>query len=149
MAITRHATARWEGDLKSGQGRLSTPQSGLLDGTRYGFNSRFGDGVTDDSRGTNPEELIAAAHAGCFAMALSAKLTEAGHAPTRLDARANVELSMEGGPNISRIRLAVEGEVPGLDAERFQQIADDAKRNCPVSKALAAVPIELEATLAS
>lgn len=144
MAITRHATARWEGDLKSGEGRLSTPQSGLLDGTRYGFNSRFG-----DEKGTNPEELIAAAHAGCFAMALSAKLTEAGHAPTRLDARADVELSMDGGPNISRIRLRVEGEVPGLDAERFQQLADDAKRNCPVSKALASVPVELEATLAS
>lgn len=144
MAITRHATARWEGDLKSGQGRLSTPQSGLLDGTRYGFNSRFG-----DEKGTNPEELIAAAHAGCFAMALSAKLTEAGHAPTRLDARANVELSMDGGPSISRIRLTVEGDVPGLDADRFQQIADDAKRNCPVSKALASVPIELEAKLAS
>jgi lipoyl-dependent peroxiredoxin len=142
MAITRHATARWEGDLKSGQGRLATPQSGLLDDTRYGFNSRFG-----DEKGTNPEELIAAAHAGCFAMALSAKLTEAGHAPTRLDARANVELSMDGGPNISRIRLSVEGEVPGLDAERFQQIADDAKQNCPVSKALASVPIELEAKL--
>lgn len=144
MAITRHATARWEGDLKSGQGRLSTPQSGLFDGTRYGFNTRFG-----DEKGTNPEELIAAAHAGCFAMALSAKLTEAGHAPTRLDARADVELTMEGGPNISRIRLHVQGEVPGLEAERFQQIADDAKRNCPVSKALSSVPIELEATLAA
>jgi osmotically inducible protein OsmC len=148
MAITRHASARWEGDLKSGQGRLSTQQSGLLDDTRYGFNSRFGDGGTDDSRGTNPEELIAAAHAGCFAMALSAKLTEAGHAPTRLDAQAHVELSMEGGPNISRIRLTVEGEVPGLDEARFREIADDAKQNCPVSKALASVPIELEASLA-
>lgn len=144
MAITRHATARWEGDLKSGEGRLSTPQSGLLDGTRYGFNSRFG-----DEKGTNPEELIAAAHAGCFAMALSAKLTEAGHAPTRLDARASVELSMDDGPAISRIRLSVEGTVPGLDAARFQEFADDAKRNCPVSKALASVPVELEAKLAS
>ncbi|MFC0678856.1 OsmC family protein [Lysobacter korlensis] len=143
MAITRHASARWEGDLKGGEGRLSTRQSGLLDETRYGFNSRFG-----DEKGTNPEELIAAAHAGCFAMALSAKLTEAGHAPTRLDAQAHVELSMEGGPNISRIRLTVEGQVPGLDEARFREIADDAKQNCPVSKALASVPIELEASLA-
>src|SRR2546427_7732903 len=72
MGISRHATAHWEGDLKSGKGQLSTPQSGLLDKTRYGFNSRFG-----DEKGTNPEELIAAAHAGCFTMALSAKLGEA------------------------------------------------------------------------
>ncbi|RPE81052.1 OsmC family protein [Vulcaniibacterium tengchongense] len=143
MGITRRATARWEGDLKSGKGELSTPQSGLLDGTRYGFNSRFG-----DEKGTNPEELIAAAHAGCFAMALSAKLGEAGHPPRRIDARAEVELSMEGGPAISRIRLRVEADVPGLEASRFQPIAEDAKANCPISKALKAVPIELEATLA-
>jgi len=143
MAITRHATARWEGDLKSGQGALNTPQSGLFADTRYGFNTRFG-----DEKGTNPEELIAAAHAGCFAMALSAKLTEAGHPPTRLEARADVELSMEGGPTISQIRLRVEGQVPGIDAARFQQIADDAKQNCPVSKALGAVPISLDAMLA-
>ena len=142
MAITRHATARWEGDLKSGRGALNTPQSGLFADTRYGFNSRFG-----DEKGTNPEELIAAAHAGCFAMALSAKLTEAGHPPSRLDARAEVELSMEGGPAISQIRLRVEGQVPGIDDARFQQIANDAKQNCPVSKALGAVPISLEASL--
>ncbi|MFZ5661185.1 MAG: OsmC family protein [Pseudomonadota bacterium] len=143
MSITRHATARWEGDLKSGQGRLDTPQSGLLAATRYGFNSRFG-----EEKGTNPEELIAAAHAGCFAMALSAKLSEAGHPPTRLEARADVELSMDGGPHIARIRLKVAGEVPGLDAARFRSIAEDAKANCPVSRAFAAVPIELEASLA-
>lgn len=142
MGISRHATAHWEGDLKSGQGRLSTPQSGLMDGTRYAFSSRFG-----DEKGTNPEELIAAAHAGCFTMALSAKLTEAGHAPTRLDTRADVDLSMEGGPAVSQIRLKVEARVPGMDDARFQEIAQDAKTNCPVSKALSAVPISMEAKL--
>ena len=143
MGISRHATAHWEGDLKSGQGRLSTPQSGLMDGTRYAFNSRFG-----DEKGTNPEELIAAAHAGCFTMALSAKLTEAGHPPTRLDTRADVDLSMEGGPSLSQIRLKVGAQVPGIDDATFQSIAEDAKENCPVSKALSAVPISLQATLA-
>lgn len=143
MGISRHATAHWEGDLKSGQGRLSTPQSGVLENTRYAFNSRFG-----DEKGTNPEELIAAAHAGCFTMALSAKLTEAGHPPARLDTRAEVDLSMEGGPNLSQIRLKVSAEVPGIDAAKFQAIAEDAKANCPISKALSAVPISLEATLA-
>ncbi|WP_147653958.1 OsmC family protein [Vulcaniibacterium gelatinicum] len=142
MAITRHATARWEGDLRSGQGRLATPQSGLLDGTRYGFNSRFG-----EEKGTNPEELIAAAHAGCFAMALSAKLTEAGHPPQAVDARAEVTLSMDGGPHLSGIRLTVQARVPGIEAARFRELAEDAKRNCPISKALAAVPVTLEATL--
>jgi osmotically inducible protein OsmC len=143
MGISRHATAHWEGDLKSGQGRLSTPQSGVLENTRYAFNSRFG-----DEKGTNPEELIAAAHAGCFTMALSAKLTEAGHPPARLDTRAEVDLSMEGGPSLSQIRLKVSADVPGIDAAKFQAIAEDAKANCPVSKALSAVPISLEATLA-
>lgn len=142
MGISRHATAHWEGDLKSGQGQLSTPQSGLMDNTRYGFNSRFG-----DVKGTNPEELIAAAHAGCFTMALSAKLTEAGHPPESLDTRAEVDLSMEGGPTISAIRLKTQAKVPGIDEARFRAVADDAKQNCPVSKALSAVPITLEAEL--
>ena len=143
MAITRHASAHWEGDLKSGQGKLDTPQSGLLAATRYGFNSRFG-----EEKGTNPEELIAAAHAGCFTMALSAKLTEAGHPPESIESRADVELSMEGGPTISAIRLQTRAKVPGLDATKFRAIADDAKQNCPVSKALSAVPISLDAELA-
>lgn len=143
MGISRHATAHWEGDFKSGRGQLSTPQSGLMDNTRYGFNSRFG-----DEKGTNPEELIAAAHAGCFTMALSAKLTEAGHPPTRLDTRAEVNLSMESGPTLSQIRLKVSADVPGMDDATFQALAADAKTNCPVSKALSAVPISLEAVLA-
>ena len=147
MGISRHATAHWQGDLKTGKGQLSTPQSGLLENTPYAFSSRFGDGDAGDSRGTNPEELIAAAHAGCFTMALSASLTEAGHPPARLDTRAEVDLSMEGGPTLSQIRLKVSADVPGIDDARFQAIAEDAKKNCPVSKALSAVPISLEAVL--
>ncbi|MCD9032296.1 OsmC family protein [Luteimonas sp. Y-2-2-4F] len=143
MGITRKATARWEGDLKSGSGRLDTPQSGLLSATRYGFNSRFG-----DEKGTNPEELIAAAHAGCFSMALSAKLGEAGHPPTSVETEARVELSTDGGPTITAITLKTKAVVPGIDEVRFRAIADDAKQNCPVSKALSAVPITLEAELA-
>jgi osmotically inducible protein OsmC len=142
MAISRYATAHWQGDLKSGKGLLDTPASGLLDKTPYGFNTRFG-----DQKGTNPEELIAAAHAGCFTMALSARLTDAGHPPAVLDTRADVELSMEGGPSISAIRLSVTADVPGIDAVRFRQIAEDAEKHCPVSRALSAVPISLEANL--
>jgi len=142
MGISRHATAHWEGDLKSGKGQLDTPQSGLLSGTAYGFNTRFG-----EQKGTNPEELIAAAHAGCFTMALSAKLGEAGFTPTSLDTRADVDLSMEGGPSLSQIRLKLTAKVPGIDEKQFRAIADDAKQNCPVSKALSAVPISLEAEL--
>ena len=142
MGISRHATAHWEGDLKSGQGKLGTPQSGLLNDTPYGFNTRFG-----DVKGTNPEELIAAAHAGCFTMALSAKLTEAGFPPATIDSRAEVDLSMEGGPTLSAIRLTTKASVPGIDEAKFRAVAEDAKQNCPVSKALSAVPITLEATL--
>lgn len=143
MGISRHATARWEGDLKTGKGRLGTPASGVLNDTPYGFNTRFG-----DVKGTNPEELIAAAHAGCFSMALSAKLTEAGFPPTSIDTRADVDLSMEGGPTLSAIRLVTKASVPGIDEAKFRAVADDAKTNCPVSKALSAVPITLQAELA-
>jgi osmotically inducible protein OsmC len=139
MGISRYATAHWEGDLKSGQGKLSTPESGLMADTPYGFSTRFG-----DRKGVNPEELIAAAHAGCFTMALSAKLSEAGHPPAALDTRAEVDLSMEGGPTLSAIRLKVTGRVPGLDASGFRAVADDAGKHCPVSRALSAVPITVE-----
>jgi osmotically inducible protein OsmC len=142
MGISRKATAHWSGDLKSGRGTISTPASGLLDGTRYGFNSRFG-----DEKGTNPEELIAAAHAGCFTMALANALAEAGHVAESVDSRAEVDLSMEGGPTLSAIRLFTKAKVPGIEAAKFRAIADDAKQNCPVSKALSAVPITLEAEL--
>jgi len=142
MAISRHATAHWSGDLKTGGGTISTPQSGLMADTAYGFNTRFG-----DKKGTNPEELIAAAHASCFTMALSNALSQAGHAPDAVDTRAEVDLSMEGGPTISAIRLSTKARVPGIDEAKFRAIADDAKQNCPVSKALSAVPISLEAEL--
>ena len=112
--------------------------------TRYGFNSRFG-----DEKGTNPEELIAAAHAGCFTMALANALAEAGHPAESLDSRAEVDLSMEGGPTMSAIRLFTKAKVPGIDEAKFRAVADDAKTNCPVSKALSAVPITLEAELLS
>jgi osmotically inducible protein OsmC len=114
-----------------------------MDDTAYGFASRFG-----DRKGVNPEELIAAAHAGCFTMALSAKLAEQGHPADALDTRAEVDLSMEGGPSLSAIRLKVTGRVPGLDAAGFRAVADDAGKHCPVSRALSAVPITVEATLA-
>ena len=142
MGISRKATAHWEGDLKSGRGTISTPASGLMQDTRYGFNSRFG-----DEKGTNPEELIAAAHAGCFTMALANALAEAGHPADALDSRAEVDLSMEGGPTLSAIRLFTKARVPGIDEAKFRAVADDAKKNCPVSKALSAVPITLEAEL--
>lgn len=143
MGISRSANAHWEGDLKSGKGKISTPASGLLSDTPYGFNTRFG-----DLKGTNPEELIAAAHAACFAMALSNILSEAGSPPTALDATATVELSMDGGPHISQIRLKVKGAVPGIDAAKFKEHAENAKANCPVSKALQAVSISLEVEFA-
>ena len=143
MAISRHATAHWEGDLKSGQGKLSTPESGLMEDTAYGFATRFG-----DRKGVNPEELIAAAHAGCFTMAMSMKLSEAGHPPAAIDTRAEVDLSTEGGPSLSAIRLKTTARVPGMDASEFRAIADDVGKHCPVSRALSAVPISVEAELA-
>ncbi|TAK37823.1 MAG: OsmC family peroxiredoxin [Lysobacteraceae bacterium] len=142
MGISRFATAHWEGDLKSGKGRLSTPESGLMDDTAYGFDTRFG-----DRKGVNPEELIAAAHAGCFTMAMSLKLSEAGHPPAAIDTRAEVDLSTDGGPSLSAIRLKTQARVPGLDAAAFRAIADDVGRHCPVSRALSAVPITVEAEL--
>jgi lipoyl-dependent peroxiredoxin len=142
VTTSRHALAHWAGDLKSGAGTISTPQSGLMEDTAYGFNTRFG-----DQRGTNPEELIAAAHAACFTMALSHKLAEAGHAPEAVDTRAEVDLSMDGGPQITAIRLSTKARVPGIDAANFRALAEDAKQNCPVSRALSAVPVSLDAEL--
>jgi osmotically inducible protein OsmC len=134
----RTSEAVWQGDLKSGKGSIKLG-SGAFEG-QYSFNSRFAEGT-----GTNPEELIAAAHAGCFTMALSAALTEAGHAPTRLHTTANVHFGpVPGGFAISKIELATEGAVPGIDAATFEKIAAGAKENCPVSKALKAVEITLK-----
>ena len=132
MGISRHATAHWEGDLKTGQGRLSTPQSGLMENTRYAFSSRFG-----DEKGTNPEELIAAAHASCFTMALSFALNRAGHSEGTLETEAKVTLDKEGdGFTITRSALTLTARVPGMERARFEAIAADAKANCPVSKLL-------------
>ncbi len=139
---TRTANATWTGDLPSGAGTMS---AGPLQNTPYSFASRF-----EDGSGTNPEELIAAAHAGCYAMALSNILAEAGHTPDRIDATAKVRLDMleERGPTITRIDLSVEGEVPGLSEEDFLTHAETAKANCPVSKALTGPEITLRAALA-
>jgi osmotically inducible protein OsmC len=131
---TRNAKADWEGEFKRGGGSVSG-ESGALD-SQYNFSGRF-----ESGSGTNPEELIAAAHASCFAMALSVGLTQAGNPPERLDTSAAVTIDeVEGGFGITKIALTVRGKVPGLDADGFEQAAQGAKENCPVSKALAAVP---------
>jgi osmotically inducible protein OsmC len=137
----RKANAEWQGGLKGGQGKMALG-SGAYEG-KYSFGSRF-----EEDPGTNPEELIAAAHAGCFSMALSAGLEKAGHAPKSVRTQAVVHLDkVEGGFGITRIHLTTEAEVPGLDAASFQEHAEGAKKNCPVSKALAAVDVELDAKL--
>ncbi len=137
----RSASARWEGSLKDGNGTMKM-QSGAYEG-KYSFGSRF-----EENPGTNPEELIAAAHAGCFSMALSAGLGKSGFNATRVATSAKAYLEKVGeGFAITRIELTTEAEVPGLDEETFQQHATGAKENCPVSKALAGVEISLNATL--
>lgn len=138
---TRSAKAHWTGTLKTGNGHLES-QSGQIKGD-YSFPTRF-----EDAPGTNPEELIAAAHAGCYAMALSALLGEEGHEPQSIDSNAAVTLSeVDGKPTLTTVKLEVEGRVQGLDAEAFQRIAESAKDFCPVSRALAGVEITLSATL--
>ncbi len=148
MALKRIATARWEGDIQTGKGGMSTPQSGLFADQNYSFKTRFGDGNTPEGRGTNPEELLAAAHAGCFSMALSAVLGRAGFTPTRIDTRAEatMEPGMDPGPTVIGMHLVVSATVPGISAEQFEQIAQAAKAGCVISRALA-VPVSLEATL--
>jgi osmotically inducible protein OsmC len=141
---TRDGTAEWRGDLKSGSGTVSVV-SGLFEGT-YSFSSRF-----EEEPGTNPEELIGAAHAACFSMALSNILAEAGHAPESVQTTAKVHLRfVEGAPTITEIDLITEGRVPGIDQDQFADYAGQAKAGCPVSRALAGVgEITLDATLAS
>jgi osmotically inducible protein OsmC len=137
----RKASAHWQGDLKQGKGTVKLG-SGAWEG-RYSFATRFEDGV-----GTNPEELIGAAHAGCFSMAFAARLSAAGFVPESVATAAAVHLEKgAAGFGISRIVLRCEAKVPGIGEAAFQEQALDAKANCPVSKALAAVPIELEAKL--
>jgi osmotically inducible protein OsmC len=138
----RKANAVWEGDLKGGQGRVALG-SGAFEG-RYSFGSRF-----EEAGGTNPEELIGAAHAGCFSMALAAGLGRAGHTPTRVATSAKVHLEKVGEAfKITRIELDNESVVPGLDDAGFQEQARKAKEGCPVSQALAGVEITLNARLA-
>jgi osmotically inducible protein OsmC len=139
----RTATARWEGGLQSGHGTMRLG-SGAFEG-QYSFSSRFEEGT-----GTNPEELIAAAHAGCFSMALSAGLERAGFTPTSVETSARVRLERgDSGFRITRIDLTCTAAVPGIDGDAFQEQAATAKATCPVSQALAAVDIHLEAVLAN
>jgi len=143
MAIERKARATWKGDLKGGQGEFDLESSHAVEHEQVTFASRF----EQPGGKTSPEELIAAAHATCLSMALSSGLTQAGHTPTKLETEAQVTLD-DG--SITAIRLTVRGEVEGLDEAGFEQAAQEAKQNCPVSKALAAVPnITLHASLAS
>jgi len=138
---TRTGSARYIGLGKAGKGHVST-ESGVLADAPYSFNTRFG-----DEKGTNPEELIAAAHAGCFTMALAFQLSGAGHAPEQLDTKADVSLEqVEGGWKISAIKLTTRGKVPGISKEDFQRLAETAKANCPVSKVLNAT-ITLDAVM--
>lgn len=138
---TRTAEAEWKGNLTEGKGTVKLG-SGAFEGP-YDWRSRSADGP-----GTNPEELIGAAHAGCFSMALSAQLAAAGTPPTRVHTTARVHLEKQGeGFAIPLIELTTEAEVPGLDAAAFQQQAETAKAGCPVSKALAGTQIQLKATL--
>ena len=131
MAITRTATARYEGTGKDGKGSLTT-QSGVLENQSYGFSTRFG-----DEPGTNPEELIAAAHAGCFTMALSFALAKEGITNARLGTTAKVKLEQDGdGFRVTRSDLDLIAEVPDLDEDKLRSIAKDAKENCPISKLL-------------
>jgi lipoyl-dependent peroxiredoxin len=137
----RTSTAVWTGGLKDGTGRMRLG-SGAWEGA-YSFNTRF-----EEEPGSNPEELIGAAHAGCFSMALAGALGRAGFTPTRITTTAKVHLRMgEGGAAISGVDLHCEAEVPGIDAAAFAEQAAGAKQNCPVSKALAAIEIVLDARL--
>jgi lipoyl-dependent peroxiredoxin len=140
---SRKATAHWEGSLQGGGGQVALG-SGAFEG-QYGFKSRFEDGP-----GTNPEELIGAAHAGCFSMALSLVLGEAGHEPESIDTQATVHFGKDPsgeGFAITKIDLATRARVPGMEAADFERAAEAAKSGCPVSKALSAVDITLDATL--
>jgi len=139
--IKRSGSAVWSGAIKDGKGSIST-QSGVLDNTQYGFNTRFENGP-----GTNPEELIGAAHAGCFTMALSGKLGEAGMTAKSLNTTATVTLEKnDGGFKISAVHLNLVANIPGASEEAFNAAALDAKQNCPVSKLLNAT-ITLDARL--
>ncbi|HEY5055855.1 MAG TPA: OsmC family protein [Acidobacteriaceae bacterium] len=140
--MERTASAVWNGTLKEGKGTIST-QSGTLKDTQYSFAARFAEGV-----GTNPEELIAAAHAGCFSMAFSAELGKAGFTPDSIETSARLTLDMHEKPTITKIHLTTKAKIPGIDKAKFDEIAAGAKAGCPVSRLLApAAEITLDATL--
>jgi osmotically inducible protein OsmC len=138
MAIRRNATSVWEGSGKEGTGHLTT-QSTVLNQTQYSFNTRFADGI-----GTNPEELIAAAHAGCFNMKLSFVLGGAGFTPTKLETKCTISL---GDGAVTESHLQLTATVPGISAEQFAECVADAEKNCPISKLLNC-EIKVDATLA-
>ena len=138
----RTASAKWSGDLQGGSGTMALG-SGAYEG-QFSFKSRFEEGT-----GTNPEELIGAAHAGCFSMALSNILAEGGNPPDSVETSAKVHFNMvDGNPTIERVELTTRGQVPGLDDAGFKEAAEAAKAGCPVSRALAGVDIQLDAALA-
>jgi len=140
--MDRSASAVWHGGLKDGKGTIST-QSGVLRETQYSFSTRFENGV-----GTNPEELIAAAHAGCFTMALSGQLTSAELIPESLETTAVVTMEKtDDGPTITRIHLKTKAKVPGAEKEKFDELAKKAKEGCPISRLLKAAEITLDAEL--
>lgn len=139
--MIRKASAVWQGDLKSGKGTMTAP-SGVLKDAAYSFATRF-----EDKPGTNPEELVAAAHAGCFSMALSAELAKAGLKPERVETTAAVTLDMvDGKPTVTKSHLTVKAKVPGTDQAKFMEIASGAKAGCPISRLLKA-EITMDATL--
>ncbi|WP_299791800.1 OsmC family protein [uncultured Marivita sp.] len=142
--IKKTATAHWSGGLKDGKGLIST-ESGVLDAQPYGFNTRF-----EDKPGTNPEELIGAAHAGCFSMAFSMILGDYDAVAEDIDTKATVGLEeMDGGFAITKIHLDMTAKIPGLSESDFQKAATTAKENCPVSKVLAGAEITMDAKLIS
>ena len=140
--MDRKASALWNGDLKTGKGTITT-QSNTLHDTPYSFKSRFEEGT-----GTNPEELIAAAHAGCFTMALSSQLTSAEHPPSTIETTATVTMeTTDDGPTITKIHLSTHATIPGIEKSTFDELAKKAKDGCPVSRLLKSAEITLDATL--
>ena len=141
--MNRSASAVWHGGLKDGKGTIST-ESGALKELQYSFGSRFESGV-----GSNPEELLGAAHAGCFSMALSAQFTQAGLTPDSIDTTAVVTLEIlkDGGPTITKIHLTTKVKAAGVDKAKFDELAKNAKEGCPLSKVLKAAEITMDATL--
>ncbi|MGD7068609.1 OsmC family protein [Acetobacter sp. AAB5] len=142
MSIIKYGTAHWEGTIKEGKGTIST-ESGALKDQPYGFNTRF-----EGKPGSNPEELLGAAHAACFSMAFSLILGEAGLTASAIDTRADVSLDKkDGGFEIDKVNLTLKARIPGATADQFEKLATKAKEGCPVSKLFKGASITLEATL--